>query len=52
MLPLGISPTDLFAGAAGFFAVMWLVSLRKHGPKQRKWYRTEMPSTYIIETEA
>jgi hypothetical protein len=47
-----ITPGQLATIAAGFFFVMWIASMRNRGPKQRKWYSTEIPSTLHIETEA
>jgi hypothetical protein len=44
--------TQIFALTTGLFFTMWLGAMltrkRKH---ERRYYHTEMPSTYIIERE-
>jgi hypothetical protein len=39
-------------GSAGFFFIMWLVSLRGRKVKEKRWYSTDIPSTLHIEHEA
>ena len=47
-----ITPGEAATIAAGFFFTMWIVALRNGKPKQRRFYKTELPSTLVIEQEA
>ncbi len=52
MFPTSISGGEIATIAAGFFFIMWIVSLRGRKPKERRWYSTDIPSTLHIEHEA